>query len=139
MPAGMHVIIISGGYVVVLAREPIGRYKAPNPSRWSNHLLQRVLTAYAQRHRIASVRSSPQLVPYTTILKHVRWRDAGLSDVLVLAPEAERGDIRRSPATQGEALVTLRDGTLSPEWRSLYDLGLDAHSVRESARSFAER
>lgn len=131
MAAGMHVIIISGGYGVVLAQEPIGRYEARlNPSWWPNHLIERVLIAYAQQHGIASVRAFVSATgPYVTILKHVRWRDAGISDVLVLTPAAEPGGMRRSPATQGEALLALRDGTLSPEWRSSYDLGLDAHSA----------
>jgi hypothetical protein len=130
MAAGMHVTIISGGYGVVLAREPIGRYDTRlKPSWWPNHLLERVLTAYAQRHGIASVRAFVSANgPYVTILKHVRWRDAGISDVLVLTPEAEPGGMHRVPATQGQALVALRDGTLSPEWRSSYDLGLDMRS-----------
>jgi hypothetical protein len=109
MAAGMHVIIISGGYGAVLAQEPIGRYEARlKPSWWPNHLIERVLIAYAQRHAIASVRAFVSATgPYVTILYHVRWRDAGISDVLVLTPEAEPGGMRRSPATQGEALVAL--------------------------------
>ena len=115
----------------ILAQRAYGRYEARlNPSWWPNHLLERVLIAYAQRHGIASVRAFVSATgPYVSILKHARWRDAGISDVLVLTPEAEPGGMRRSPATQGEALVALRDGTLSPEWRSSYGLGLDAHSV----------
>jgi hypothetical protein len=131
MAAGMHVIIISGGYGVVVGQEPIGRYEARlNPSWWPNHLIERVLIAYAQRHRIASVRAFVSATgPYVTILKRVRWRDAGINDALVLTPEAEPGGMRRSPATQGEALVALRDGTLSTAWRSSYGLGLDVQSA----------
>lgn len=131
MAAGMHVIIISGGYGVVLAQEPIGRYEAPlKLSWWPNHLIERVLIVYAHRHGIASIRAFVSATgPYVTILKRVRWHDAGISDVLVLTPKAEPGGMRRSPATQGEALVALCNGTLSPEWRSSYDLGLDAHNA----------
>jgi hypothetical protein len=131
MAAGMHVIIISGGYGVVVAQEPIGRYEARlNPSWWPNHLIERVLIAYAQRHRIASVRAFVSATgPYVTILKRVRWGDAGINDALVLTPEAEPGGMRRSPATQGEALLALRDGTLSTAWRSSYGLGLDVQSA----------
>ena len=120
----MHVIIISGGYGAVLAREPIGCYKARlNPSWWPNRLIERALIAYAQRHGIASVRAFVFATgPYVTILKRVR--DGGVNDALVLTPEAEPGGMRRSPATQGEALLALRDGTLSPAWRSSYGLGL---------------
>jgi hypothetical protein len=137
--AGMHVIIISGGYGVVLAQEPIARYGARlELSSWPNHLLERVLIVYAQRYGIVSVRAFVSATgPYVTLLKRVRWRDAGISDVLLLTPEAKPGGMRRSPATQGEAIVALRDGTLSPEWRSSYGLRLDVYSglKEESARS----
>ncbi len=130
MAAGIHVIILSGGYGAVLAQEPIGRYEARlKPSWWPNHLIERVLIAYAQRQGILSVRAFVSSTgPYVTILKRVGWRAAGIDDALLLTPQAELGAMRRSPATQGEALAALRDGTLSAAWRSTYGLALDAHS-----------
>lgn len=54
--AGAHVVILSGGYGAVLAREPIGMYEALlKPSWWPQRLLQRVLVAYAVRHGVSSV------------------------------------------------------------------------------------
>jgi len=128
--AGMHVIIISGGYGAVLAQEPIGCYNTRlKPSWWPNRLIERVLIAYGQRHGIVSVRTLISATgPYITILKRVRWHEAGIDDALLLAPEAEPGGMRRSPATQGQALAALSDGTLSPAWRSSYGLRLTAHT-----------
>jgi hypothetical protein len=130
MASGMHVVIISGGYGAILAEEPIGKYQARlNPSWWPNRLIERVLIAYAQGHGIKSVRAFVSATgPYVSILKRVRWRYVGINDALVLTPQAEPGGMRRSPATQGEALLALGDGTLSPTWRSSYGLGMDAHS-----------
>ncbi|WP_292532507.1 hypothetical protein [Methylocystis sp.] len=130
MAAGMHVIILSGGYGVVLAQEPIGSYNARLvPSWWPNRLIERALVAYAQHHEIASVRAFVSATgPYATVLKRVRWGEAGIDDALMLTPEPEPGGMRRSPATQGQALAALRDGVLSPAWRSSYGLGLIAHA-----------
>jgi hypothetical protein len=129
MAAGNHVVILSGGYGAVLAEEPIGQYEARlNPAWWPNRLIERVLPAYAQRHGIVSVRALVAATgPYVSILKRIRWRDAGINDALLFTPQVELGAMRRSPATQGEALVALRDGILSPSWRSSYGLGLHIH------------
>ena len=129
MAAGNHVIILSGGYGAVLAEEPIGQYGAHlNPAWWPNRLIDRVLLAYAQRHGIVSVRAFVAATgPYVSILKRIKWRDAGIDDALLFTPQVELGAMRRSPATQGEALVALRNGILSPTWRSSYGLALDVH------------
>jgi hypothetical protein len=126
MRAGSHVIILSGGYGAVVAKEPIGKYETVlKPSWWPGHLIERVLIAYAQRHSIASVRAFVSATgPYRMILKKTRWADAGIDDAIVFTPQAAPGGMLKSPASQGEALVALRDGTLAPGWRSSYGLGL---------------
>jgi hypothetical protein len=129
MAAGNHLIILSGGYGAVLAEEPIGQYEARlNPAWWPNRLIERALLAYAQRHGVVSVRAFVASTgPYVSILKRIRWRDTGIDDALLFTPQVELGAMRRSPATQGEALVALRDGILSPTWRSSCGLPLDVH------------
>lgn len=129
--AGSHVVILSGGYGVVLAKEPIGMYKAVlNLSWWPGSLLERVLITYGRRHGLTSLRTfSSATGPYPKILKRVRWREAGINDALLLTPQAESGGMRRSPASQGEALAAFRDGTLTPDWQSSYGLGIDVHSA----------
>ncbi|MDG4901410.1 MULTISPECIES: hypothetical protein [unclassified Mesorhizobium] len=130
MQAGAHVVILSGGYGALLATEPIGDYDARlTPSWWPQRILQRVLLAYAQHHGIAAVRAVVSATgPYVGVLQRVRWQDAGIQDALLITPEAEPGGLRRSPATQGEALTALRDGTLATDWQSSYGLGLNVRA-----------
>ena len=125
--AGAHIIILSGGYGAVLASEPIGMYDAVlKPSWWPGRILERVLIAYARRHGIRSVRAFCSASgPYRTILQRVRWREAGIDDALLLTPPPESGGLVKSPATQGQALTALRDGSLTSGWESSYGLGLD--------------
>ena len=126
---GMRIIILSGGYGALLAEEPIGDYSAAlKPSWWPNRLLQRVLLAYAESQGISSVRAFASATsPYFRVLNSVRWRDAGIEDALLVAPEAQTGGTLKSPASIGEALTALRDRDLYAGWRSSYGLGLDIY------------
>ena len=100
-----------------------------SPSWWPERILQRVLLAYAQRHGITAIRAVVSATgPYVGVLQRVRWRAAGIDDALLITPEAQPGGLRRSPATQGETLAALRDGTLAPDWQSSYGLGLNIRS-----------
>ncbi len=47
---------------------------------------------------------------------------------LLLIPQAERGGTLKSPASQGEAVAALRDGTLDHQPHSSFGLSLDIHS-----------
>lgn len=127
LQAGTHIIILSGGYGAVLATEPIGTYDAALKSAWwPDNVLGRVLVAYAHRHGLSSVRAFCSATgPYRQVLQRIRWRGAGIEDVLLITPEAGPGGMRKSPASQGEALAALRDGTLSAGWQSSYGLGLE--------------
>ena len=128
--AGCHIIILSGGYGAVLASEPIGLYnQILKTSWWPHHILERVLIAHAQRVGLSSVRAFCSATSaYRTVLQRVRWRNAGIEDALLLMPQAKRGGTRKSPASQGEAVDALRDGTLTTSWHSSYGLSLDIHS-----------
>lgn len=125
--SGSHIAILTGGYGLVLATEPIGMYdQALKPSWWPRRILDRSLVAYAQHHRISSVRAfAAATSPYATILQRVRWHDADIDDALLLTPPAEPGGMSRSPASIGEALSALRDGTLTTDWQSSYGLSLN--------------
>lgn len=129
MQQGAHIIILSGGYGAVLASEPIGMYDTPLiPTWWPNRVLERSLTAYAQRNGIASVRALASATsPYWKLLSRVAWRDAGIDDAVLLSPQRGPGGMRKSPVTLGEAIAALRDRTLSAEWRSSYGLALQIH------------
>ncbi len=118
------------GQSAVLASEPIGLYNQIfKPSWWPHHILERVLIAHAQRIGLSSVRAFCSATSaYRTVLQRIRWRNAGIEDALLLVPEAQSGGMRKSPASQGEALAALRDGTLTTDWQSSYGLCLDIHS-----------
>lgn len=89
-----------------------------------------MLVAFAHRHGRSSVRAFCSATgPYRQVLQRIRWRDAGIEDAQLITPEAEAGGMRKSPASQGEALAALRDGTLSDGWQSSYGLGLEVHAV----------
>jgi hypothetical protein len=56
--AGIHMMIVSGGYGLVLAAEPIGYYKAVfKNSWWPDRVLDEVILEYLRRHRIRAVRA----------------------------------------------------------------------------------
>ena len=125
--AGYHIIILSGGYGAVLATEPVGWYEAKlSPSWWPSNILERVIIAYAKRQELTSVRALVSATSsYRTVLNRVPWRDEGFDDAMLLTPHAGKGGTFKSPATIGQALCLLADGTLTADWESSYGLGLD--------------
>jgi hypothetical protein len=132
MQAGAKVVILSGGYGLVLASEPIGIYEALlKPSWWPRSILQRCLLAYANEHGIHSVRAfASATTSYRRVLQTIFWRDAGIDDALLLTPQAAPGGMVKSPATIGEALDALSKGVLYEGWRSSYGLGLVRQDYR---------
>jgi hypothetical protein len=99
--SGSHIVILTGGYGLVVATEPIGMYdQVFKPSWWPHRILERSLVAYARHHRISSVRAFASATsPYAKLLQRVRWRDADIDDALLLTPHAGRGAMRKSPAS----------------------------------------
>ena len=131
MQAGAHVLILSGGYGAVRATEAIGHYEARlTLSWWPAHILQRVLITYAQHNAISAVRvcgfGNRAICPSSAA---GAVAGAGIDDAVLLTPEARPGGLSRSPATQGQVLAALRDGTLTSEWQSSLGLGLQIRSV----------
>lgn len=124
--AGAHVLILSGGYGVILAAELIGSYDTPLvPGWWPNRILERTLIAYAKRHDLASVRAfASETSPYRKVLQRIAWSAEGIADALLLSPEPQPGGMRKSPVSLGEALAALADRHLSSAWQSSYGLRL---------------
>ena len=115
------ILILSGGYGLLLASEPIGRYEAVlRPAWWPNGLLQDAIAAYAVRHRLRTARSLVSAsTAYRRVLDRVDWKDAGIEDALVLSPNCDpRGAMVKAPRAQGEALARLLEGGLPRGWRS---------------------
>lgn len=129
MNAGAAVLVLSGGYGLLLAAEPIGMYEGVlRPAWWPDQILQRCLIAYAKGNELASVRAFASATSsYRKILERVKWREAGIDDAMLLTPQVVPGGVRKSPATIGEALMAFHDGTLTTGWQSSYGLYLDVH------------
>lgn len=127
LQAGARVVVLSGGYGLILAAEPIGMYEgALKPAWWPQKILQRCLVAYAKRHKIEFVRAFASATsPYRTVLDRVDWQSADIGDAMLLTPQVVLGGVLKSPATIGETLLALGNGMLTTDWQSSFGLRLD--------------
>jgi hypothetical protein len=115
------VLILSGGYGVIRADEPISWYdRRLTPADWPNRLLQRCLEAYAQRRQIRRVRALvSRSTPYANVIQRVHWRSAGVDDALLISPAFSGGGAMRAvPTAIGEMVVALSSDELRPGWAS---------------------
>lgn len=125
---GRHVVVLSGGYGLVLANEPIGMYNAVfRKSWWPSGLLEDALIAYAKHNGLKSVRAFASMTTeYSKLIKAVPWSRAGIHDAWLLTPEPVAGAMVKSPRAQGEALSTFLNGNLTEDWVSSDGLLLHA-------------
>ena len=125
--AGMKILILSGGYGIALATEPIGFYEAVfKPRWWPRGLLERVLLAYAAIEGVTAVRAfASASTTYRRVVENTPW-ERTVSDVVLLMPESVGGGaMRKTPRAQGEALAALLNGSLTTRWRSSDGIGLE--------------
>jgi hypothetical protein len=122
---GCEVVILSGGYGVVFADEPIGMYDCRfDPSMWRRHLVERILSTTAgatPARAVVGVLAGSST--YAAAFRGTDW-PAGWRVTLV-TPERTRGAQVRAPRAQGEALGALAVGGIPPGWRSSDGLGLE--------------
>ncbi len=94
----LHVLILSGGYGILLANEPIGNYDARlDLTWWPNGLLEETIAAYAKRHRLKRMRAfiptestepaKDGYRPYREVVERVDWRAAGVNDAVIFTPD----------------------------------------------------
>lgn len=129
---GHHILIISGGYGIVEAGEAIGTYEAWfHLAQWPRGLLQDVILAYADHHRLTAVRAfASASTDYSRLIRnHLAWRNVGISDAWLISPERSAGAMAKAPTAQGEALVAMLTSRLAPDWRSSHGLQLEAVSL----------
>jgi hypothetical protein len=128
---GLHLLILSGGYGLVRYDEPIGNYEARfHVSDWPRGLLEEAIIQYVRRHNLTSVRAiASSSTDYFKLLRQVRWRDARVSDVLLMSPQATQGAMIRSPRAQGEALGALLHGRMTSSWVSSDGLRMDISTL----------
>lgn len=114
-----HILILSGAYGVVGAREPIANYQAPlSLADWPGGLLQEVLTEYARAHGITEVVAFVSRVgDYRALLELTGWPESVERVGLNLALYPYNLDPRlTAPRIQGEALAAYLDGVDLATW-----------------------
>ena len=126
----VHLLILSGGYGVVLAGEPIGLYDAMlKTSWWPERVLECVLAGYAWRHRLKCMRAFvSRTTSYRQVVERAEWKAAGMNDAVLLMPAGGSQDsVSRA---QGEAFAALLSGTtLDQNWRSSAGLPLTCRKL----------
>jgi hypothetical protein len=119
--AHSHVLILSGGYGVVCADEPIAWYDLRfEPRNWPGRLIEKCLQAYVQRHRLTRVRAlMGASTPYAKVIRRTTWAEAGADDSFLITPEFHAGGaIRAVPVAIGESLTALTAGGFTRDWAS---------------------
>jgi hypothetical protein len=117
---GWHILIVSGGYGVVRADEPIGNYNARfRLSRWGARVIGDVLTAYAGRCQLTrAIALAGSTTPYAEAARRTEWGKAGIEAVLLSPVVAGGGAMVKTPRAIGEAVVRLLEGGLPADWAS---------------------
>lgn len=129
---GAHVAIISGGYGLVMADEPIGRYdQVFRPSMWPRRLVGRCLADIAGQLRVARVLGFlSSSTAYAEVFRSAPWPESVDEAVLVSPQRSTAGAQVKAPRALGQALVTLSiDGGISSSWRSSDGLRLEPKNV----------
>jgi len=129
---GFPVVIVSGGYGLVLAHENIGDYdKEFVRSNWPNGLLE---TCLLQHARILGTRTVIAVMArtsaYAKLIRNVGWQRAGIKAKIV-APVCPplSGAQGKVPRAQGEVIANLVGEGLNNGWRSSDGLPLEIESL----------
>jgi hypothetical protein len=115
----LDVIIISGGYGLLDAREPIGQYnRAFRPADWPSRLLESALLELASPLG-AVIAFCSRTTKYSDLLRRVNWRSRELTCHLVSPDAGGRGGAQRIvPRASGQALLAHLHGGLHTDWVS---------------------
>lgn len=129
--AGQRVLIVSGGYGLLLADEPIGMYeKRFALFDWPGGLLEGCILDYARHEGIRSVIAvMSSTTDYAKLIRRVNWRRAGLEATLVSPVAHGGGAMVKVPRAQGQAVAALIKTGLDQAWRSSDSLSLTTESL----------
>jgi len=122
-----HVLIISGGYGVVLAREPIGTYNAVfKVSRWRGGVVSACLAGYAAAHGLDTVIGfTSATTDYAKAVLRADWRTAGVRQAWLVTPVVRGGGAMvRAPRALGQAINAAWRGELSSDWQAADGVGV---------------
>lgn len=126
---GRRVVIVSGGYGLLLADEAIGWYEQKFArSNWPHDLLETCIVDYAKREGIRSV-IAVMSSEYAKLVERVNWRAAGMNATLVSPIADGKGNMRKVPSAQGEAIDALIKTGLDQAWRSSDGLSLQFRNL----------
>jgi hypothetical protein len=102
-----RVVIISGGYGIARADEPIGWYdKVLQLGDWPAGLLESALISEAQRcgtHTVVAF--APATTDYAKLLRRTRWQRAGIHARLVTITGVTGGAMAEVPRRLGQAFT----------------------------------
>ena len=131
MSAGAEVLIISGGYGIVHAREPIGWYNRKFSSAdWPNRLVSKCLAACAHAMNVNNVVGVfSATTGYARVFSGTSW-PRKVERAYLASPERRRGAMVKSPRAQGEALAAIaRDRHLEANWASCDSLHMEVRNL----------
>jgi hypothetical protein len=113
---GAHVLVISGGYGIVLATEAIGWYcRTLQLGSWRGRLLERCIESYAKRQKLqVAIAFLARTSNYVKVV--CRWAGAGVDSAYLVIPDSAAQ--RYVTKGYGEALAAYLDGTLTVGWSS---------------------
>lgn len=121
VPPNMDVVVLSGGYGVLLLDEPIGYYDRKfTLTDWPEGLLQTCLLEVARDLGSASVVAlCSRTSDYAALVRSTPWGRIGVSATLA-TPDlmGRRGAQVLVPRATGEALASLFTGELEADWSS---------------------
>lgn len=134
--AKQPMVIISGGYGLVLADEPIGNYERRfKTSDWPAGLISDVMAAVIKiwdiEHVVAIIADS---TTYRTLLASIQWQRTTLSGVYLLSSERCRGAQVKAPRAQAEVLGEFYARDLSNSFRSSDGLKIVATQLHISKK-----
>jgi len=130
--AGAHLLVLSGGYGVVTADEPIGCYnRAYRLGDWPDYIIERILGKHAKREALDRVVAfASRSTPYATVIRRVQWPDNVASAGLVVADHRGGGGRAVVPRALGEAFRSFSTDGLSDRWRSRDGTTLTVEQLR---------
>jgi GNAT superfamily N-acetyltransferase len=115
------VVIISGGYGLVVAEEPIGKYnRVFSLADWPPGLLEACLVTVTRRLGVDRVLAfCARTSDYAKLVRRVKWHQVGVEAVLVLPDLRGAGGAQvLVPRASGEALKAALEGSLTTTWHS---------------------
>ncbi|HUY46059.1 MAG TPA: Swt1 family HEPN domain-containing protein [Streptosporangiaceae bacterium] len=107
-----HVLVISGGYGILRAEEPIGWYdRQLNLADWPKGVLESALISEAHRCRLDTVVAfASATTGYAQLLRRVPWREAGITARLVTVSGVTGGAMVEVPRRLGQAFSAFSTG-----------------------------